>query len=307
MIEQYWAENKKKAPPKKATSESASAKRTSTAPRKSITADADASDAERGGSASAPPKKRGRKSNSAVKTAENGGDDDADARPAKKPRKTAGDKDKEKEKEGKEKGKKLKSVEPLPEEDEIGDMSKHMHVPAWDHLIRHIDTVERVDDTLYVYFTLYVFCRLARWAWCLLLVLFSRNSGERIKEDSKKCSDKFPRKVRFFFIGASFYRSRFFFALPFAFRFPPSPVPPFSSSFSFSVLCMTSANRPLPPANRILRIQPALERGRPLDGPFVVQDCYYLFVPFLLVSFQFFFPSFLATSASVYAVLMLCL
>ncbi|KAJ7132365.1 hypothetical protein C8R44DRAFT_48979 [Mycena epipterygia] len=169
LIEQYWAENKKKAPSKKAASESAPpASAAAKKARKSITVD-DASDAERG-SASAPPKKRGRKSQSAVKATENGGDDnDDDARPAKKPRKTA-----EKEKD-KEKGKKLKSVEPLPEEDEIGDMSKHMHVPAWDHLIRHIDTVERVDDTLYVYFTL--------------------NSGERIKEDSKKCSDKFPRKL----------------------------------------------------------------------------------------------------------------
>ena len=37
----------------------------------------------------------------------------------------------------------------------IGNMSKWMKTKSWEHIIKGVDTVERVDDgTLYVYFTL---------------------------------------------------------------------------------------------------------------------------------------------------------
>ncbi|KAJ7881175.1 hypothetical protein B0H13DRAFT_2540912 [Mycena leptocephala] len=62
-----------------------------------------------------------------------------------------------------------------PEEETIGNMAEHMHAPTWDQLIKNIDTVERVDDTLYVYFTLH--------------------GGERIREDSLICADKFPKML----------------------------------------------------------------------------------------------------------------
>ncbi|KAJ7838875.1 hypothetical protein B0H13DRAFT_1911532 [Mycena leptocephala] len=48
-------------------------------------------------------------------------------------------------------------AEASPEDkEEIGTMAEHMHVANWDHLIEAIETVERVDQTLLVYFTLYV-------------------------------------------------------------------------------------------------------------------------------------------------------
>jgi hypothetical protein len=45
------------------------------------------------------------------------------------------------------------------DDEEIGNMKKHMKVPSWEELIETIDTVEREDDgELYVFFTLSV-CR----------------------------------------------------------------------------------------------------------------------------------------------------
>ncbi|KAJ6580952.1 hypothetical protein B0H19DRAFT_1017470 [Mycena capillaripes] len=146
LIKAYWADHDKK----KKAAETAS-KRS----RKSM--GDEGSDA--GGSASVA-KKRGRKS-----VSEKPANDDDD-RPAKKPRKTS-----EKKTTG---ARHSASEEPLPEE-EVGTMAQHMHAPTWDQLIKHIDTVERVDDTLYVYFTLH--------------------GGERIREDSKICADKFPKML----------------------------------------------------------------------------------------------------------------
>lgn len=103
----------------------------------------DVSDAD--GSASAA-KKRGRKS-----VSEKPADKEDDERPTKKPRKTA---------EKKTDAPKTTSAEPLPDE-EVGTMEEHMQAPTWDQLIKKIDTVERVDDTLFVYFTLYVSLALA--------------------------------------------------------------------------------------------------------------------------------------------------
>ncbi|KAJ7653023.1 hypothetical protein B0H17DRAFT_852994, partial [Mycena rosella] len=136
LIKVYWDKDKKNSPKK--APEPAS-KRTA---RKSVAAEDNDSDA--GASASAA-KKRGRKSS--VKAADK--EDDPDERPVKKPRKT-GEK------------KTLAS---------IGDMSEHMHAPTWEHLIM-IDTVERVEEQLVVYFTL---CH--------------------VKEDSEVCHETFPKKL----------------------------------------------------------------------------------------------------------------
>ncbi|KAJ7606726.1 hypothetical protein DFH06DRAFT_1250885 [Mycena polygramma] len=68
-----------------------------------------------------------------------------------------------------------------PEDKDFGNMTRYMHAPAWDQFIKRIDTVECVDDTLYVYFTLH--------------------GGERIREESKLCAEKCPKML------ISFYES----------------------------------------------------------------------------------------------------
>lgn len=136
LIKAYWEERNNKQAPKKTTE---------TAPKRSRKSMGDdASDADASASV---VKKRGRKS-----VSEKPVDNDDDERPAKKPRKTS---EKKTVTSGPHKTK-AASVEPLPSDEEIGTMKDHMQAPSWDQLIKHIDTVERVDDTLYVYFTLYV-------------------------------------------------------------------------------------------------------------------------------------------------------
>ncbi|KAJ7089886.1 hypothetical protein B0H15DRAFT_779516 [Mycena belliarum] len=158
LIDAYWAEHNKKKSKKQPE-----ARRVSAPARKSTGAD-DASDA---GASASVAKKRGR--NSSVK-ARDGKDDERP--PAKKPRKSAAA---EKEK---------KTAEVL-DEDSIGNMEEHMHVPSWEHLIKEVDTVERdseggKDNTvLWVYFTLH--------------------SGERIREDADVCHDKFPKLLLRFY------------------------------------------------------------------------------------------------------------
>ncbi|KAJ7249543.1 hypothetical protein B0H12DRAFT_1122057 [Mycena haematopus] len=144
--------NEKRKSPKKA----AETKRA----RKSMGDDASEAD----GSVS---KKRGRKS-----VSEKPADKDDDERPAKKPRKTVEKKPEKKSVASATPN--ATSVEPPPDE-EVGTMEEHMQAPTWDQLIKKIDTVERVDDTLFVYFTLH--------------------GGERIREDSKICADKFPKML----------------------------------------------------------------------------------------------------------------
>ncbi|KAF5383609.1 hypothetical protein D9615_003728 [Tricholomella constricta] len=60
------------------------------------------------------------------------------------------------------------------------DMSKYMAVQSWEHLVHTIDTIERkLDGSLSVYFSL--------------------TNGERIKEDSKLCAERFPQKLIHFY------------------------------------------------------------------------------------------------------------
>ncbi|KAJ7095476.1 hypothetical protein C8R43DRAFT_1049382 [Mycena crocata] len=158
LISAFWAERKKKEAPRKAP-ESVSKR-----PRKSV----GVNESDVGESASAPvAKKRARKSES-VKATEK----DDDERPAKKPRKPT---------ERKTASAARNTSADLLNDDEVGNMAEHMHAPSWDQLIKQIDTVERLDDKLYVYFTL--------------------NNGDRIREDSETCADKFPKML------ISFYES----------------------------------------------------------------------------------------------------
>ncbi|KAJ7777227.1 hypothetical protein B0H16DRAFT_1879339 [Mycena metata] len=157
LIDEFEAKLKKKkqqqSAKKASVPQSPAAKRS----RKSM-ADAESEDGEASASVA---KKRGRKSVS-EKPADK---DDDDERPVKKARKSTSGKN----------APVVPTAEPLPDDDKIGNMQQHMQAPTWDQLIKHIDTVERVDKTLYVYFTL--------------------NDGERIREDSKICADKFPKML----------------------------------------------------------------------------------------------------------------
>ncbi|KAG6374782.1 hypothetical protein JVT61DRAFT_4160 [Boletus reticuloceps] len=62
------------------------------------------------------------------------------------------------------------------DEDIVGNMKKHMKVPSWEELIDTIDTVEREEEELYVFFTL-------------------KADKKRVRENSRLCAEKFPQKV----------------------------------------------------------------------------------------------------------------
>jgi len=162
LIEAFWKErDRKKAAKKTVTAET---KRTASARKSTVEAD---DDSDVGESASAPPKKRVRKAVSDAADKEKDTAKVSSGRPAKKPRlskKRAASQDEE----------------ALPSEEELGTMADHMHVATWDHLVKHLDTVERVDDgTLYVYFTL--------------------NTGERIRERAALCAVKIPQMLIHFY------------------------------------------------------------------------------------------------------------
>ncbi|KAF7289102.1 Chromo domain-containing protein [Mycena chlorophos] len=141
LIEEYWEKQKKPKP--SPTKRSA---------RKSSAASDDDSEVVESVSA---PKKRGRKSNAAKEAEAEEEDED---RPTKKARRNT---------------KKNDEPEQLPTEEELGNMDQYRDAPSWDHLVKHVDTVERSEKNDRVYFTLH--------------------SGERIREDSAICADKFPK------------------------------------------------------------------------------------------------------------------
>ncbi|KAG5724489.1 Chromatin-associated protein swi6 [Termitomyces sp. T112] len=71
---------------------------------------------------------------------------------------------------------------PLEDEVVVGDMSAYMTVQTWEHLVDTIDTIERAPDgSLRVYFTL--------------------KTGDRVMENSKLCSQRFPQKLIEFYEG----------------------------------------------------------------------------------------------------------
>jgi hypothetical protein len=98
-------------------------------------------------SASAPVKKRGRDSG-----AMNISDDSADDRePPSKKRSRNGAKA------SSSKGKSVTSPSPITVDEDmpVGDMKKYLAIPSWEHIVAHVDTVERTDGGLLeVYFTL---------------------------------------------------------------------------------------------------------------------------------------------------------
>jgi len=147
LVAEFWRKNPKKKPRKSV--EPTSAKRV----QKSSIAD-EASDT---GSAI---KKRGRKS--AIKI---DSDEDEEEQPARnrKARKPAV------------KGQKV-SEEP---QSRLHDMSKYMDKENWEDLVDTVDTVERMDDGLVIYFTL--------------------KNGEQIRDSAAICRKRFPQKLLSFY------------------------------------------------------------------------------------------------------------
>jgi len=167
LITEYWKShpNKKKAPRKSTDTKSPRRPRTSTVDE---TSDA--------GSTAAVPKKRGRKSQvKADSDLENGKDMDiSETRAPKKPRKSAGSKAQAQEV--------VKRSLDEEEEPQIGDMNRHMKMRSWEDIVSTVDTIERQSDgSLMVYFTL--------------------NTGERAKENSRICAERFPQKLILFYEG----------------------------------------------------------------------------------------------------------
>ncbi|TFL02039.1 hypothetical protein BDV98DRAFT_604009 [Pterulicium gracile] len=147
----------------KAVSSKASTSRARTA-RKSEPAESDAG----GESASvAPaPKKRGRASKAATKSAsaEVESEDEADTQTKRRKRADS-----------------VKTESELAEEDfKIGNMKKYMHLKSWEHLVQQVETVERPKEGS-------------------IMVFFTLNSGERIREEAGICGDKFPKSMLRFY------------------------------------------------------------------------------------------------------------
>ena len=132
VIEEFWRKN----PTKKRVSLKPKPKATPQKPRKSVARD----NSSEVGSTSV--KKRGRKSVTNVDS-ENGMDVD-EVRPPKKARKNTAN------------VKQPKSDESDGEGRIVQNMDHYMDKPSWETLVKNVDTVERVGETLMVFFTLYV-------------------------------------------------------------------------------------------------------------------------------------------------------
>jgi hypothetical protein len=79
---------------------------------------------------------------------------------------------------------------------------KWRNAPSWDHLVDHIETVERTSDgTLNVFFALYVSLYLMLLLSLTRLSLCSKSQngqqGELCREESAICKEKMPQMVRF--------------------------------------------------------------------------------------------------------------
>jgi len=166
LITEYWKShpNKKKAPRKSTDAKSPRRPRKPTADETSDTG------------SPAAPKKRGRKSQvKAESDLENGKEDmDVDEiRAPKKPRKSTATKAQSKE---------VPQRTFIGEEPPIGDMSQHMKMKNWEDLVSTVDTIEReTEGSLMVYFTI--------------------NTGERVREESRVCAERFPQKLIRFYEG----------------------------------------------------------------------------------------------------------
>jgi len=148
LVAEFWRKNPKKKPRKSV--EPSSAKRA----RKSSVAD-ESEDAS-------TTKKRGRKPTIKIDS----GEDEEEPSRNRKVRKAE---------KPPAKGQKM-SEEPQPR---LHDMAKYMDRESWEDLVDTVDTVERTDDGLFIYFTL--------------------KSGEYIRDNADVCRKRFPQKLLSFY------------------------------------------------------------------------------------------------------------
>lgn len=123
--------------------------------RKSVAAD-DLSDAA---ATTTAPKKRGRKAvnkEDSDEDMEKDKPESASARVTKKARKNTTEKSADKPKRKAQSTASTRTASPIPVEgDEVAiSMAKYMNQESWEDLIATVDTVERVGEELYIYFTL---------------------------------------------------------------------------------------------------------------------------------------------------------
>ncbi|PCH44429.1 hypothetical protein WOLCODRAFT_139005 [Wolfiporia cocos MD-104 SS10] len=160
LIDEYWNSQKKKGGRKSTSSASKppAAKGRQSEPSKEESPELD----------DIRPKKRGRPSRSIKKAEEQDEEQEQLVRESKKIKTT--------------KSKLSKSNDMDDSDVELIDMkTKYAGAATWEHLVDHIDTVERGDDDeLYVYFTL-------------------RKNKARAKETTTVCKDKMPRKLLDFY------------------------------------------------------------------------------------------------------------
>ncbi|GBE86535.1 hypothetical protein BKA93DRAFT_782998 [Sparassis latifolia] len=167
LIEEYWRKQKAE---KKSRGKPAAQPRRSTGTTKgrmSISQRDESSEVEetRQKLEEVRTKKRGRPSKASVEREQGGDEEDEEPQPEKKKKRHRKSTN----------GFKAKGdAEPMDEdeEEEYVDMKRWAKLPSWERLVESIDTVERVDDHLFVYFTLI-------------------NNQGRGREESTQCRDKF--------------------------------------------------------------------------------------------------------------------
>lgn len=145
-------------------------------------------------SASAPPKKRGRppkEKPAVVSESEDEKKPVSKAPAATKGRKSTGQAST---------SKKSRDADAMDEDGtEFGSMKKWLDSTSWEHLVDHIDTVEKnTDGTLWVYFQLYVDNGLLLWNAHFMhgLPRSERHGSKMCREDASLCRKKMPNLVR---------------------------------------------------------------------------------------------------------------
>ncbi|KAF8972695.1 hypothetical protein BDZ97DRAFT_1782226 [Flammula alnicola] len=158
LVKEFWNKHPQK---KKAGGRKSMDKKSPKKPRKS----APPEDSSEAGNMST--KKRGRKSSTKQVESEDEMDVDevTEVRAPKKARKSLTQTSKAK----------PRTETPEEEEKVIGNMGEYMHMKDWEGLVKSVDTVERQDDKLVVFFTL--------------------TTNEAVMETSDVCKDRFPRKL----------------------------------------------------------------------------------------------------------------
>jgi len=158
LINEFWKKN----PSRKRAAAKPKPKTSPQKPRKSAARD-NSSDI-----GSTSMKKRGRKSVGKVDS-DDGMDVDevVEARPPKKAKKNVAN------------AKANRSESPDMEERVVQNMDRYMDKLNWESLVKQVDTVERVGDSL--------------------MVFFSLQTGEAVRESTKICKERFPQKLLQFY------------------------------------------------------------------------------------------------------------